>query len=236
MNTLVQHSRCGTWEHYAYDTVASTNDSAAALMASDNIPRLLVTAEYQTHGRGQYGRTWDSPRDANILASFAFPADAVTHTLLSLATGVCVCKVLRAHGCNADCKWPNDILCGQNKIAGILVERTPHHTILGMGINYADPLLPSQQRTSCIAQGVTTARDEILCAIAAELETHLTWTDAEIHAEYCTFWQGRGDEVFVGENKEKAVLDSIDLSGALVVRLPTGLRTIYSSSMIQYTI
>ena len=111
----------------------STNDEARGLAARGAPHGTLVTATQQTAGRGRQGRAWAAPAGRALLCSLVLrdPGE-----LISLAAGVAVAEVA---GAQAALKWPNDVLVGGRKVAGILVEGRPQEgwAVLGIGINVA---------------------------------------------------------------------------------------------------
>lgn len=111
----------------------STNDRARALAIRGAPHGALVTAGEQSAGRGRQGRTWSAPAGRALLCSVVIRDPA---PLLALATGVAVAEVV---GPDARVKWPNDVLHGGRKVAGVLVEGRPqeHWAVLGIGINVA---------------------------------------------------------------------------------------------------
>lgn len=124
-----------------FESIASTNDWVKAhLKGVGKGTLLLVTADEQTGGRGQYGRQWISPKGENIYATFGFiaaksyPPLSLTH-LLALST----VRSLNELGIESRIKWPNDLLVDGKKIAGILCETldfSPDFGIaLGIGLN-----------------------------------------------------------------------------------------------------
>ena len=124
------------------DETASTNaDLLARAAAGVDIDGVALVAEYQTAGRGRHGRTWSAPPRSQIALSVGVgagdvPADA--WGWLPLATGVAVVDALsEVTGIVAGLKWPNDVLVGSGKLAGILAEvaaPTPV-IVVGLGLN-----------------------------------------------------------------------------------------------------
>lgn len=111
----------------------STNDRARELAAQGAPHGALVTAAEQTAGRGRQGRVWTAPAGRALLCSLVLREfDA----LLSLAAGVAVAQTA---GSGAVIKWPNDVVLGGRKVAGILVEGRPQEgwAVLGIGVNVA---------------------------------------------------------------------------------------------------
>ncbi len=116
-----------------FRVVDSTNERARELAERGAPHGTLVTAAEQAAGRGRQGRTWSAPRGRAILCSLVLHK---VPRLLPLAAGVAVAEVVDA---DARVKWPNDVLVGGRKIAGILVEGRPQEgwAVLGIGINVA---------------------------------------------------------------------------------------------------
>lgn len=111
----------------------STNDDARALALAGAPHGTLVTADRQTEGRGRRGRSWDAgPGDALLMSVVLREIPG----LLPLRAAIAVRRVC---GAEAALKWPNDVLVGELKVAGILCERRAgeDHAIAGIGINVA---------------------------------------------------------------------------------------------------
>lgn len=106
-----------------------------------------VLAEYQTEGRGRRQRRWFSPLGSGLCLSMSwlFPHAPRDLGALSLAVGVAMIRALGSFGVqNLSLKWPNDILCGDAKLAGVLVDvdgdaRGPLRAIIGTGVNVTAP-------------------------------------------------------------------------------------------------
>ncbi len=102
----------------------------------------ICLAECQTAGIGRLGRTWSSPFGLNLYFSCRhhFHCDIADLSGLSLATSLAVLKTLEQFGLDTQVKWPNDIYCGDKKIAGNLIELIAEsngscHAIISAGIN-----------------------------------------------------------------------------------------------------
>ena len=122
--------------------LSSTNDVAWELAGNGAADGLVVLAEEQTRGRGRMGRSWFSPRGGLWMSIVLMPdKPAGQATALTMAASVAVAKAVRAYpGCDASIRWPNDILIGGRKVAGVMVEtgssRSLHGTfILGIGVD-----------------------------------------------------------------------------------------------------
>lgn len=123
----------------------STNTLALSLGTDPEQHGLVLLAEEQTAGRGQYGRLWQAPPRSSVLMSMLVfaPAPLRRPALLVAWAAVSVCETIgHLTGCDATIKWPNDVLVGGKKVCGILIEqRTSGHpdwplaTALGIGLN-----------------------------------------------------------------------------------------------------
>ena len=125
-------------EIIVYSTTASTNDIAAEYAkGGDKNNGLVIFSEYQTGGRGRRGNQWISNAGESILCSVLLTDCSIIAELLTLAAAVAVAETIGKCGSNeAKIKWPNDILLGGKKVAGILLESINNNAyILGIGIN-----------------------------------------------------------------------------------------------------
>lgn len=132
-----------------FKTVSSTNDLAMNLGAQGEPEGIVVTADYQTHGRGRFRRKWVSPRGKNLLFSIllrpevkATKAPLLTHLAAHSVKEVLEEKVSKRE---ITLKRPNDVLIDGKKVAGILVEgRTErgivHYAAVGIGLNVNAPM------------------------------------------------------------------------------------------------
>ena len=137
-------------------TTTSTNDVAAHLAELGADEGTVVVADTQTAGRGRLGRTWFSPPGAGLYVSIVLrpPGNVSTRSnpcsLLTLASGVAIAEGVKAGtGLPAEIKWPNDVMIGRRKLAGILAEATAQggtlrHVILGFGVNLLQAAFPPE--------------------------------------------------------------------------------------------
>lgn len=126
------------------DKVGSTNDYLGSkLRTVDTVFPAVCLAEMQTKGRGRRGRTWVSPYGTNLYLSLSwvFQPSGAGIEGLSLAVAVSIARILSARGVNGVClKWPNDILLGDRKLSGILIDLVGEtsgdmRVVVGVGIN-----------------------------------------------------------------------------------------------------
>ena len=128
------------------ETVDSTNRYLADFLSKTSPEDgFCVFSDFQTEGKGQYGRNWLSEPGANILVSFAFRTDWIRDRdffSLNQIASLAVLQVLRNHLPHRDIsiKWPNDLLCDGHKIAGILIQNVFRGSeltwsVIGIGLN-----------------------------------------------------------------------------------------------------
>ena len=128
------------------DTVNSTNSYLIDLLSKTSpTDGFCVFSDFQTEGRGQYGRIWQSYPAVNILASFAYRTSWLEEKqvfCLNQISALAVLGVLQDYlpGEDIVIKWPNDILCNRKKIAGILIQNIfrgsqMQWSVVGIGLN-----------------------------------------------------------------------------------------------------
>ena len=123
-----------------YKSTASTNDVAWEYARNEENGGLAVFAEAQSDGRGRLGRQWLSGDGESLLCSMLLVGCATNAELLTIAAAVGVAEAIRKTcGVEARIKWPNDIMIGGKKTAGILVEsrraKGRINYVIGVGIN-----------------------------------------------------------------------------------------------------
>ena len=157
------------WPVLVYDSIDSTNAEALRAIERGQAAPFVVLSERQTAGRGRRGRKWVSPFAENIYYSLVLRIEGGMRQLegLSLVVGLAVMQTLRELGiAAAGLKWPNDVLVGQKKIAGILLELVGDpadvcHVVLGVGIN-----VNMQSATRWTSNGHPCGSSQANCLIA----------------------------------------------------------------------
>jgi len=139
------------WQLQRLDQVESTNDLAGRLPGWH-----AVTARTQTRGRGRYRRNWVSDIGGIwISATLPTPAPAEQWAVLPLAAGWALRAAIESLGVSGlRLRWPNDLMRGRTKLAGILVERfTPSTAVVGIGINYLnDPVAAAPELAGTVVR------------------------------------------------------------------------------------
>lgn len=216
------------WRHHYYEEVASTNDLALAALAEGTARSGdLHLAQRQTAGRGRDGREWHSTEGA-LLFTAVLPFHA---GWTALGAGIAVARAARCLGVPAGVKWPNDVLVGREKLAGILCEaRDSRLAAVGIGINVANKLPARLDRPAArlvdLAPGVTP--EQVLPVVLEQLD--LVWRlldrgDLEaLRREWDLLDAMRGRPVnwVDGGRRRHGVAGAPAWSGALSVSLPGG--------------
>ena len=161
---------------YRYAEIA---DSTQRMLAEDEAEGAIAIAEEQTEGRGRLGRAWEAPAGTSVLVSvLLLPAvEASRLPELSLVAGGAVAQAIaEVTGLEPAIKFPNDVLIGGRKVAGILAESSEGRVVLGIGVNANQTLeqLPVDAKTEPtslrLELGTPVSRVRLLAAILLHLE------------------------------------------------------------------
>ena len=169
------------------EETASTNEDAAALLGSPGSGGLTIVAEHQTAGAGRKGRSWLAAPGSSLLFTTILPEalPAANMWTVPFWVALAVRAGLAACGVQTDLHWPNDLLIGSRKIAGILcasrVSGPSAHIACGIGINVArtpdadDAIFPPPAFCDDI---LTVQRDALLTAVLTQFVATLPMLDA----------------------------------------------------------
>lgn len=208
----------------------STNADMLALASTGSVVEGdWMVAARQSAGRGRQGREWASPL-GNLYASGLIKVCASNPPAptLALVAGIAVIDALGTAGLSL--KWPNDILAGNAKLAGILLERQNNAVVIGVGINLVhSPDLPKRATTSLLAQGVTMSPETAMSALAAAFSDWLAiWRTAGL-ASICVAWLDRAHPLgtplvtsLPDGSRMHGAFDGLSDDGALRLRLADG--------------
>ncbi|MBM3776505.1 MAG: biotin--[acetyl-CoA-carboxylase] ligase [Acidobacteria bacterium] len=157
--------------HY-FESAESTMTEAARLLSGRCPPGTLVVAERQTEGRGRLGRVWHSEPDGGLYLSIvlrpALPWSATPP--LTLALGLATAEAIqRTTGLATDLRWPNDVMLGERKSAGILVEFEGSFAVAGIGVNVNQASFPAEIAAAAtslrLVSGVPQSREDLLLCL-----------------------------------------------------------------------
>jgi BirA family biotin operon repressor/biotin-[acetyl-CoA-carboxylase] ligase len=228
----------GLWrEIRVQPETGSTNADLLAEARAGAAEGLVLVAEAQTAGRGRLGRSWVSPPRAALTCSVLLRPDRVRPAQrgwLPLLTGVAVAAALRDEAAvPARLKWPNDVLVGGRKIAGILAEAYGGAIVTGFGLNVTltRAELPVPAATSLVLESAaSTDREQLLAAVLTRLaRLYRAWAAdpgaAWLRAEYLDWSATVGQPVRVelpGGARLTGTAVDVDATGRLSVQTPSG--------------
>lgn len=228
----------------------STNADLAAEAGAGAPEGIVLAAEWQRAGRGRMGRTWTAPPRAGLAFSLLLRpvevAPARWAWLPLLAGLAAAAGVARTVDVEVRLKWPNDLLVGSRKLAGILAERAGDAVVIGVGLNVTTTAaeLPGEAATSLAHEGAPALdRTALLVAILRELEAaYAGWRSARGDADEAGLreeYRGRcatlGRDVRVelpdGRTLTGAAYD-IDATGRLLVRTGAGEEAVSAGDVV----
>lgn len=232
------------------DDTGSTNADLARAGLAGAPEGLVEIAEHQSAGRGRVQRQWTAPPRSGLAVSVLLRPPADTRPRwgwLPLLAGVAVVTaVRRVAGVDAALKWPNDVLVGDRKLAGILAEVAGDGVVLGMGVNVTlrEDELPVPTATSLLLEdAASTDRDPLVRALLRELQTqYVSWRrhagDADASGllpAYRTLCTTLGREVTAhlpgGETLTGRATD-VDGNGHLVLQTGDTTRTLAAADVV----
>ncbi len=235
-----------------YDVLESTNDEALNQAKRGADEGLCVSARQQTHGRGRYGRVWNSPIDAGIYFSLLLRPRIELRflPLVTLMSAVAVHDALaETFALDCDIKWVNDIHIAGKKISGILAETadTPQGlaVIVGIGINLNSQNFPpeiSETATSIETEtGELPKAETFLPVLTGKLSHYyqmLNTTDGaqQIRREWTqrsTYADGKNVKVSLKAETFEGITRGIEENGALRVATESGEIKIVNAGDVQ---
>jgi BirA family biotin operon repressor/biotin-[acetyl-CoA-carboxylase] ligase len=221
-------------------STTSTMDVASKLAHEGAKHGVVIVADEQTSGRGRRGTTWVSPPLAGLYLSFIARPDNPALSLITLAAGVAVRDGIQAAtGLAADLKWPNDLIVGPRKLAGILAEgisigSPDQAVIVGVGVNVQSAAYPpdvAARATSLEGElGRSIDRGLLLSEILMAVWDRLAQRPGDIlQAWRAASPNANGTRVeWDGKN---GITAGIDDSGALLVKTNAGIERIIAGEL-----
>lgn len=248
------------WQVRRVAETGSTNVDVAELARAGAPEGTVVVADHQSAGRGRLDRTWETPAGTSLAVSFLLrPADVppARWPWLPLLAGVAAVEaVTELAELGAALKWPNDVLVGNRKLAGILVERVDTSSgpaaVVGVGLNVtqradqlptgATSLATEIGRARRRRHGTEPGRDDVLAALGDRLaDWYAAWRGAGgdpvegLAAAYrrrcSTFGRRVRVEVPSGESMDGLALD-VDGFGRLVLETYDGIKTVGAGDIV----
>jgi BirA family biotin operon repressor/biotin-[acetyl-CoA-carboxylase] ligase len=213
----------------------------AARLAREGAPSgSAVMAEEQTAGQGRYRRVWHSEPEAGLYVSCVLRLNVPEESarVLSMALGLATAEAIaRAADLRVDLRWPNDVLIGEKKCAGILVQMEPGAFVAGIGINVNHASFPHELEpiaTSLrIATGRLQSRERLLIHLLESIDSFtrmLTEGGRDpilaMFSRASSYVRGKHVTVEQGDRTLEGVTDGLDASGFLRLRLADGTQTL----------
>jgi BirA family transcriptional regulator, biotin operon repressor / biotin---[acetyl-CoA-carboxylase] ligase len=232
----------------AFESIGSTNAEAMSRARDgERGPMWFVTSE-QTAGRGRRNRPWIAPRgnlassilevtdvSPPVAATLGFAAGIALETALRRVSGKTSPKVAGTEHMKFSLKWPNDVLAGPQKLAGILLEAEAVAdnrlaVVVGIGTNVvAAPEGTPTPATSLAALGIDVGAEELFGALSDSwAEFRGIWDDGRGFSEIRRLWleraAGLGQPVAVhtGASTVQGIFDTVDETGCMVIRTSDG--------------
>jgi BirA family biotin operon repressor/biotin-[acetyl-CoA-carboxylase] ligase len=228
------------WPGFSVEVLPQVDSSNSELMRrahQGQTEPVLLVAERQTAGRGRMGKEWHSGEGTSLAFSMGLPLPAGDWSGLSLAVGLSLAQSLHP---DIQLKWPNDLWWQERKLAGILIETvhmgTKRYVVVGVGINMA---VPNAEGLSTPPAGLCEVLPDVDAAgalgrVAAPLARAIKGFQVQGFAPVHKLFQAR--DVFFG--RELVCSDGltgvgagVDISGALLLQTPDGVKKIVSSEV-----
>ncbi|MGH9025048.1 MAG: biotin--[acetyl-CoA-carboxylase] ligase [Acidimicrobiia bacterium] len=229
-----------------FPEIDSTNRYALDAARAGAPEGLVVVADHQTAGRGRLGRAWEAAPGSSLLVSALLRPPVRLATRVVQAAGLALADAVEAvAGVGAGLKWPNDLIVGDRKLAGILVEAqlgaAPPAVVVGIGCNVNWTAVPGDLAASATAcnleAGRPVDRDALLDALLVRLDTRLdALGDPSLLADYRDRLFTLGQRVRAETSSSVVTGIAVDVAadGELVVEDDNGARvTILAGNVVR---
>ena len=230
--------------------VASTNLVARRIVSEciDNdlsLPQAIIVAREQFAGRGRNERSWSSPAGKGIYATTLLTRTAEQTPLLPLSMATILARFLvDRFGVDARIKWPNDVMAGGRKIAGILIEGRSHedrsYLVIGTGVN-VEPVDDDQRPNATSIRQTATKPvgtiDEVIVSFIEHLDTSLSGHPKreQVLADWralCVHATGDPITCVLSDRTVEGAWSGIDDSGRALLRSASGITAVSAGDLI----
>jgi BirA family biotin operon repressor/biotin-[acetyl-CoA-carboxylase] ligase len=219
--------------------VGSTNSYALELKSTAVFKEgLVVTADFQTGGKGQRGKEWESNRGENLLLSAVIESNISIDNQfdLNILSSLAVMDCLKSYDIDSQLKWPNDILVNKCKIAGILIQNLISknritHTVIGIGLNINQieftksyPSATSVQKELGATINISDVKDSLLNALQLRLEDYRL--NSDLKEEYLSNLFQKDKVATFESNNQKfmGIIRRVTKSGLLQIETENSLK------------
>lgn len=223
--------------HYLHET-GSTNDLAKDAGENGAPERTVYVADHQTRGRGRMGRSWLEEPGCALLFTVLFRRHLSQSFLLTMLCSVAAAEAIdRIAGVRVEIKWPNDLMLGGKKLAGVLTETSwrwsEPFAVVGVGINVNfDPSLvegiPDTATSLRRETGRVISRPQLLHEILVQIDALLSADPEQLEYLVRSKWAARlwrrrqRVTVVEGSQSLEGVFEDVAEDGALLLRLDDG--------------
>ena len=242
LNNQLRNAGCRAADNVVwFDQIGSTNDH---ILSQKDPHAAVCIAGLQVDGRGRRGNRWDAPFGSSVLMSIGWRILAQEAQGLSLACGVAVKRALRDLGIEkVFVKWPNDLMLGNAKFAGILIELAKDKCVVGLGLNVdigsdqvQSPRQTSLPWTDLHREGyrvdLLLLYRHLICELCNTLEQFTAAGFEPFRDEWNSYHLYHLNEVQVhGEGSVAGRVIGVNNQGGLMVRTPHGDRTFYAGEV-----
>lgn len=244
-----QHLRKSSFgsELYYYNEIDSTNHVAEKLSQQSFREGTAIVADSQTAGRGRSSNPWFSPAGENLYCSLLLTPHASYLHRIPFIAGLAIGEALGDMGLKVDLKWPNDLMVGNRKIGGILVQTAMEsgvirYAVAGFGINVNTTSFPASLReiatSIAIEKGQTADRESTLALVLMKLETLYSSMGKVSWEDFCkelekksTFLRHCEIRIQNHEGVTEGTTAGLDCYGGLIVNTADGARVFYSGEV-----
>ena len=236
-------------KHIKLDSVDSTNNYALSMKGTLLFKEgLVVTANYQISGNGQRGRSWEGSIGDNLLISVVIEPNIPAKYQFSLSQCVALAlyDLLTSYTDDVNIKWPNDILVGKQKIAGILIqnilkENKITHSVIGVGLNVNQTKFKaySPQATSLnLLQNktfdVSRIKEQLLKCLAERIKQLRSGADQQKEFLSALFLNNKV-AVFESEGQKfMGIIQGVSKSGKLQIKLEDAIVTEFDNQEVKF--
>ena len=209
-----------------YDTVDSTMRLAAPLAIGH-----VVVADEQTAGQGRHGHSWHSPKGAGLYCSIVLEPAPVLTLALGLAAAEAIAQTA---GLSCDLRWPNDLMLGDKKLGGILVQLAEGKAVAGIGVNLNQTAFPPDLEATSLkihtgknpaSHGQIACATELLDALLPAVASHIALPPEDIlrlFTRASSYAAGRRVVVNQPGGIVEGITAGLDSNGFLIVRKDDG--------------
>ena len=236
-------------KHIKLDSIDSTNNYT--LRMKETLPfkeGLMVTANYQTGGNGQRGKSWESLRGDNLLISIVIEPNISTKNqfLLSKCVALALYDLLTLYTDAVSIKWPNDILVGKQKIAGILIQNILKgnkitHSVIGIGLNVNQTkfkdYFPQATSLSLLLNrtfDISEIQDELLKYLAERIKQLKSGFDQQKEYLSALFLNNKVATFESKGQKFMGIIKGVSKSGKLHIQLEDDSVTVFDNQEVRF--